>query len=235
LGYQTTRAYEGIVQWVEAQKVQQEQRLLASPVVLLDRAIQKFLYGGSHLPYDQLAALRELMETAQHYWEVATRLRHDNPRDVPIAATVRQFIQLLREGTITADPYPARPIGRAGQAVTIATIYQYRSDRRSHRWQFWLDAGSPFWLSGGAGLFGAPLFLRQWSGRAWTVAESLEMDVQRLQQQVLDLLSRTTERVYLCHSDLATNGQEQAGNLLTIVNAALPVHAGRFSSGDAEY
>lgn len=235
LGYQTTRAYEEIVQWVEAQKVQQEQRLLASPVVLLDRAIQKFLYGGSHLPYDQLAALRELMETAQHYWEVATRLRHDNPRDVPIAATVRQFIQLLREGTITADPYPARPIGRAGQAVTIATIYQYRSDRRSHRWQFWLDAGSPFWLSGGAGLFGAPLFLRQRSGRAWTVAESLEMDVQRLQQQVLDLLSRTTERVYLCHSDLATNGQEQAGNLLTIVNAALPVHTERFSSVDPEY
>ena len=225
LGYQATRAYEGIVQWVEAQKVQQEQRLLTSPVVLLDRAIQKFLSGGSHLPYDQLAALRELMETAQHYWEVATRLKHDNPRDIPISATVGQFIQLLREGTITADPYPARPIGRAGQAVTIATIYQYRSDRRSHRWQFWLDAGSPFWLSGGAGLFGAPLFLRQWSGQAWTVSESLEMDVQRLQRQVLDLLSRVTERVYLCHSDLATNGQEQAGNLLTIVNAALPIHA----------
>ncbi|MBD1853032.1 recombinase family protein [Leptolyngbya sp. FACHB-711] len=226
LGFQATRAYEDLVQWVESQKQQQQQRMITSPVVLLDRAIQKFFFGGSHLPYDQLAALRELMETAQHYWEVATRLQSFNASEVLVSLSVGQFIQLLREGTITADPFPSRPIGKAAQAVTIATIYQYRNDRRFHRWQFWLDAGSPFWLSGGSGLFGAPIFLRKRLG-AWTTADELEANVQRLQRQVFDLLHRATSRVYLCHSELAANGQEQAGNLLTLVNAALPVTAGQ--------
>ncbi|MEP0911828.1 recombinase family protein [Leptolyngbya sp. GB1-A1] len=226
LGFQATRAYEDLVQWVESQKQQQQQRMITSPVVLLDRAIQKFFFGGSHLPYDQLAALRELMETAQHYWEVVTRLQSFNASEVPVSLSVGQFIQLLREGTITADPFPSRPIGKAAQAVTIATIYQYRNDRRFHRWQFWLDAGSPFWLSGGSGLFGAPIFLRKRLG-AWTTADELEANVQRLQRQVFDLLHRATNRVYLCHSELAANGQEQAGNLLTLVNAALPVTAGQ--------
>jgi hypothetical protein len=223
LGHQAAHAYGELLEWVEAQKEQQRQRLIPSPVVLLDRAIQRFLYGGSHLPYDQLSALRELMETAQHYWDVDARLRQHTRSDIGAAASVEQFIRLLREGTITADPYPVRPMGKANQAVTLATVYQYRSDRRFHRWQFWLDAGSPFWLTGGAVLFGAPLFLQEWNGRPWTVADTLEADQRRLERQVLDLLCRSAERVYLCYSELAINGQEQTGSLLSLINAALPV------------
>jgi hypothetical protein len=222
LGFQAAHAYGEILQWVEIQKEQQQQRLIPNPVVLLDRAIQRFLYGGSHLPYDQIALLRELMETAQHYWEIVNRLRQSGDLEVPMADTVQNFIQLLRNGTITADPYPVRPIGKASQAVTLATIYQYRGDRRYHRHQFWLDAGSPLWLSGGGGLYGAPLFWCDRPGRPWTVADTLETSEQRLQRQVLDLLCRTGDRVYLCHSDLATNGQEQAGSLLSLINAAVP-------------
>jgi hypothetical protein len=223
LGHQAVDAYRELLQWIEAQKEQQRQRLIPSPVVLLDRAIQHFLYGGSHLPYDQLAALRELMETAQHYWEVESRLQHHRTSNLGAAAAVEQFIHLLREGTITADPYPVRPMGKANQAVTLATAYQYRSDRRFHRWQFWLDAGSPFWLTGGAVLFGAPLFLQDWNGRPWTAADTLAADQRRLEKQILDLLCRAAERIYLCYSELATNGQEQTGTLLSLVNAASPI------------
>ncbi|WP_416667242.1 recombinase family protein [Egbenema bharatensis] len=230
LGHQSTQAYENLRAWIADQKDQQQQRLIPTPVVLLDRAIQRFLYGGSHLPYDQLAALRELMETAQHYWEVDARLRQHSRSDGLAAPTVEQFIRLLREGTITADPYPVRPMGKTSQAVTLATIYQYRSDRRFHRWQFWLDAGSPYWLTGGAVLFGAPLFLQQWHGRPWTAADTLEADQRRLERQVLDLLYRAEERVYLCYSELATNGQEQTGSLLSLVNAALPLTVSASSS-----
>jgi hypothetical protein len=236
LGYQAAQAYGEILQWIETQQLQQSQRLLPNPVTLLDRAIQRFFWGGSYLPYDQLSALRELVETAQHYWAVDSRLRQINPHDAPPAVAVGQFIQLLRDGTITADPYPARSLGKTSQTVTIATIYQYRSTRRSHRWHFWLDAGSAFWLTGGGALFGAPLFLREWSGQRWTPADQMAADQQRLQRQVLDLLNRISgspggdpqdnaaePRLYLCHSELATNGQEQAGPLLTLVNTALPV------------
>ena len=223
LGYEATTAYGEILQWLEGQLKQQEQRLIPSPISVLDRAIQRFLWNGSNLPYDQLAALRELLETAQHYWEVDRRLRQSETIDTPTETTIAQFIQLLRRGTITANPYPVRPIGPAQRAVTLATIFQYRSSRQFHRWQFWLDAGSQLWLSGGAAtLFGAPLFLQERFGRPWTAEEAMAADQQRLRRILPDLLGRAGERVYLCHSDLAVNGQEQIGPLLSLVNASVP-------------
>ncbi|KAM3091089.1 recombinase family protein [Phormidesmis sp. 146-35] len=223
LGYQATHAYEEIVKWMEGQRSQLEQRLVSSPVVLLDRAIQKFFLGGSHLPFDQLAALRELIETAQHYWEVDNRLRQSDRTDAPPSMTVSRFIQLLRQGTVTANPFPVRSTGPASHAVTLATVFQYRSSRRSHRWQFWLDAGSSRWLSGVDSLFGAPLFLQDWSGRAWTIDDTQTANEQRLRRILLDLLGRSEERVFLCYSDLAINGQEQTGILTSLVNAAIPI------------
>lgn len=233
LGYAATTAYGQILQWLEMQRSQQEQRLLPSPISLLDRAIQRFLWNGSNLAYDQLAALRELLETAQHYWEVDGRVQQSKRslaplgnEDAPPHATIAEFIQLLRRGTITANPYPVRPIGPAGRAVTLATIFQYRSSRRFHRWQFWLDAGSPLWLSGGAAtLFGAPLFLQDRLGCPWTAEDAMNADDERLRRILRDLLGRVGERVYLCHSDLAVNGQEQIGPMLSLVNASVPLVA----------
>ena len=224
LGHRATETYEKILQWLEKQRSQQEQRLLPSAIALLDRAIQEFLWNGSHLPYDQLSALRELMETAQHFWEVDARLRQSEQIDTPPHTTIAQFIVLLRKGTITANPYPVRRLDPTSRAVTLATIFQYRAARRSHRWQFWLDAGSHLWSKGGAAtLFAAPLFLKDWSGYPWTEADSQNADQQRLQRILQDLLGRVGERVYLCHSDLAVNGQEQTGALLPLLNASIPI------------
>ncbi|MEH2420835.1 MAG: recombinase family protein [Nostoc sp.] len=224
IGYAATTAYSEILQWLEEQRSQQELRLIPSPISLLDRAIQRFLWNGSNLPYEQLAALRELLETAQHYWEIDTRLRQIAPVETTPHITIIEFIQLLRRGTITANPYPVRPIGGARKAVTLATIFQYRSSRRSHRWHFWLDAGSPLWAKGGAAtLFGAPFFLRDRLGEPWTAEDEKLAEEQRLRRILADLLSRVSERVYLCHSDLAVNGQEQLGPLLPLVNACVTV------------
>ena len=222
LGYQGTQTYSDIRQWIATQRQQQQQRLLLNPVTLLDRAIQYFLHGGSHLPYDRLAILRELMETAQHYWDVDARLRQrQTATQEPIAQTVGRFIQLLRNGTITADPYPTRSFGPTPSAITLATLFQYRATRLTHRWQFWLDAGSPLWLTGGEPLFGAPLMLQGWSGKLWTEADAQQARQERLRRNMMDLLGRTTERVYLCHSDLATGGYEQTGPLLSLIGRAI--------------
>ncbi|MCC5598284.1 recombinase family protein [Nostoc favosum] len=222
IGYAATTAYNEILQWLEQQRSQQELRLIPSPISLLDRAIVRFLWNGSNLPYEQLAALRELLETAQHYWEIDTRLRQIAPAQTTPHTTLIEFIQLLRRGTITANPYPVRPIGGARKAVTLATIFQYRSSRRSHRWHFWLDAGSPLWAKGGAAtLFGAPFFLQDRLGEPWTAEDEKLAQERRLQRILTDLLSRVSQRVYLCHSDLAVNGQEQLGPLLPLVNACV--------------
>ncbi|OUL21068.1 hypothetical protein BV378_27820 [Nostoc sp. RF31YmG] len=229
IGYAATTAYSEILQWLEKQRSQQEQRLIPSPISLLYLAIQDFLCKDTNPPYDQLAALRELLETAQHYWEINTRLQQTNSKLPALSAseaTIAEFIQLLRRGTITANPYPLRPIGPARKAVTLATIFQYRSSRRFHRWHFWLDASSPLWAKGGAAtLFGAPLFLQDRLGSPWTAEDDKLAEEHRLQRILADLLSRVSEKVYLCHSDLAVNGQEQLGPLLPLVNACVPINS----------
>ncbi|BBD59523.1 hypothetical protein NIES2109_23110 [Nostoc sp. HK-01] len=244
IGYAATTAYSQILQWIEKQRSQQEQRLIPSPISLLYLAIQDFFCKDNNPPYDQMAALRELLETAQHYWEIDTRLRQGaggrgqeaggrrqgaeevliNTQHSALSTPLAEFIQLLRRGTITANPYPLRPIGLSRKAVTLATIFQYRSSRRSHRWHFWLDAGSPLWAKGGAAtLFGAPLFLQDRLGEAWTAQDEKNIEQERLRRILTDLLSRVSEKVYLCHSDLAVNGQEQLGPLLPLVHTCVSV------------
>jgi hypothetical protein len=229
LGHRATAAYGDLRQWIQAQRQAREQRLLASPVHFIDRAIQHFLWRGNHLPYDQLSALRELLETAQHFWEVEGRLRQQQrlgtpPPDGPfglqghLASPEARFLQLLRQGTVSANPFPVKPVD-SQRGVILSTVFQYRSQRLAHRWQFWLDAGSARWLTGSDALFGYPLFLRQWHGRPWTVEEMETAHEARLERILRDLLGRTTERVVLCHSDLAVTGQEQTGPLLDWVNS----------------
>jgi hypothetical protein len=224
LGYQATAAYESLLTRLAAAKSQ-----LLPPAVWLEQAIEQFF---AVCQPDQAAILRQLVETAQHYWEVEARLLSTS-----LSEQVSQFIQLLRSGTITANPaaresptaeaefadefadeFAAQP----NAAVTLAKVYQYRSARCSHRWQLWLDAGSPFWLTGGVMLFGAPLF---WQGRphqVWTAADSLAAAQANLDREVSDLLNRATERIDLCCSELGINGEEQSGALMPLVNAALP-------------
>ena len=219
IGYAATTAYGEILQWLEKQ---QAKDLIPSPTSLLYLAMQDFICKDHHPPYEEMAALRELLETAQHYWEIDTRLRQITPRTAggELHTTIAEFIHLLRRGTITANPYPLRPIGAARKAVTLATIFQYRSSRRFHRWHFWLDAGSPLWTKGGAAtLFGAPLFLRDRLGERWTAEDENLLEEARLRKILADLLSRVGEKVYLCHSDLAVNGQEQIGRLLPLVQS----------------
>ena len=220
LGHKATKAYQKIVEWIEANKLKQQQQSFLTPTILLSEAIEYFLNNGTYLTSEKLTVLRELMETAQHFWEVDRRLRQNEPSFQTQAATIAQFIQLLRRGTITANPRPIRSFTPKTGAVTLATVFQYRSLRSSHSWQFWLDASSPLWSQGGAAtLFAAPLFLRQWKG-VWMPEDEYQMDKERLERILRDVMARAESKIFLCHSDLGVNGTEQAGALLPLVHAA---------------
>ena len=219
LGHKATNAYRKIVEWIETNKVKQQQQSFLTPTILLSQAIEYFL-NNRDLTSEKLTVLRELMETAQHFWEVDRRLRQSEPSFQTQAATIAQFIQLLRRGTITANPQPIRSFTPKTGMVTLATVFQYRSLRSSHSWQFWLDAGSPLWSQGGAAtLFAAPLFLKQWTGN-WMPEDEYQMDKERLERILRDVMARAESKIFLCHSDLGVNGTEQAGALLPLVHAA---------------
>jgi hypothetical protein len=217
LGYRAATAYERLLAWIDEQQTQVRQRLITSPLLVLDRAVQQFLWHGGRLDPAELAILRELLEAAQRYWDVGNRI---DPQAPPTEMIVR-FIALLRRGTFTADPFPVRAFEPEPTGVTLANIFQYRTRRRAHRWHFWLDVGSPLWPRGGAAvLFGSPLFLQNWAGQRWTVADEESADRDRLERLLYDLLGRCHDRLYLCHSELSVAGQDQLGPLRAIVDAA---------------
>ena len=223
LGDRGTKAYQRICDWVEKNKLAQQQSYI-TPAIFLKNAIAFFLGKSQHIEHNTLFALRELLETAQHYWEVDRRLRQVRPSLQTEAVTVANFITLLRRGTITANSRRNNQFASPENAVSLSTIFQYRSLRTAHRRQYWLDAGSPLWEQGGAAtLFGAPLFLQEWSGRAWMPEDRYNMDRERLQRIVRDLLGRVSEKVILCHSDLGVNGTEQMGALFPLVQASVQI------------
>jgi hypothetical protein len=215
LGASAAAAYTRIATWVERMQHQQP-----SPLNLLTDAIGYFFQQGSYLPFDRLSALRELIETAQHYWQVVERTHTPAEQLESIHQITAQFILLLRQGTVTANPYPGGPFQSADKAVTLSNIFQYRASKRSHSYHFWLDVSSPLWAEGGAAtLYGANLLLQDRQGRSWTAADTQISDERRLERILRDLLHRVTDRLYLCSSDLATNGQEQTGALLALVHS----------------
>ncbi|MDJ0581409.1 recombinase family protein [Crocosphaera sp.] len=219
IGHRATEAYNSLVDWIKKTQLQVEQEQLSSPMKVLDKAIKELIEVKYQLSYQQLSALKELTETTQHFWEIDRRLRESDPNPKLPRATLIEFIQLLRRGTITANPRPLYYLGTKPSYVTLATVFQYRSLKSCHRWQFWLDISSNLWEKGGASvLFCAPLFLRKWSGQSLTPEDDFEADKARLKRILNDLLGRVEDKVILCHSDLSVKGTEQTGPLLTIVN-----------------
>ena len=224
IGHRAAESYYQLCNWIKVTAEQVKQELIFSPMMVLDKAIKELIEVKYQLSYEQLSALRELNETTQHFWEINRRLQQYEAKVKYPQEILRAFIQLLRKGTITANPRPLYYLGQKPNYVTLATIFQYRSLRSHHRWQFWLDTSSNLWEKGGASvLFSAPLFLREWSGRTLSSEDEFEADQARLKRILRDLLGRVGEKIILCHSDLSVKGTEQTGPLLTLVNGSQEV------------
>lgn len=221
LGYQVTTAYEAIRTWID--QAQRDAEPSAIGILRsLNRALATFYLPLPDLRYEQMAVLRELTETCQHFFAGDRRLK---TATTPDHAPLGELIQMLQAEIVTANPRPQHSFCRSPhQAITLATIFQYRSARLHHKYQFWLDAGSQLWEKGGAAtLFGYGLFQHHWDGEPWSPTQEITQNRQRLQQIIQDLSARTDQQIYLCHSDLGINGTEQIGPLYPLVQNAKDV------------
>ncbi|MFN4195071.1 MAG: recombinase family protein [Thermosynechococcus sp.] len=207
-GYRATQAYGELREWLRGLDPEKP------PVHILEAAIQRYLWP-QNLTASELAPLRSLLEGTAAYWQIYDHL--PEYRTTPTAERLREWIALLRRGTVTADPVPTllQP-----QGVLLATTFQYRSAQLAHPWHFWLDVGSPRWQDGGLQcLWQAPIFLRQ--GATSPSARLWQSTSERLEHLLVDLCSRVSDRLFLCHSDLAANGSEQEGPLSPWVDLAV--------------
>ncbi len=227
MNYKTFVAYNEIRDWIETTKLQIKRENL-TPLAVIDKILPRFFPYLSLLTYTQVTNLREMRETASHIQRVSERLDSYQPSPKSAREWVADFIVLLRKGTITANPYPTNLLGKEdkNQGITLATIYQYRTSHLRHRWQFWLDAGSNLWGKGGAAqLVASSLFLRGWDGQPTTPEDEIKLEKERVDRVIFDLLSRTTEKVFLCHSELDVNGNQQMGSLIGLIYCSEPMNA----------
>ncbi|WP_069791433.1 recombinase family protein [Cyanobacterium sp. IPPAS B-1200] len=222
LGYKTFIAYNKIRDWVNQLKQETKDKKL-SPLAVIDKINQQYFHDIKSLTYTQINNLREFKQTASHFWAIQNRLG----KEKQTIQCLTEFIILLRKGTITANPYPINPLlqEKKQKGITLATIYQYRTSNQSHPWQFWLDISSNLWSKGGAAeLFASPLFLRGWDKKPLTIEHQEGQEKERIDRVIHDLLSRATDKIFLCHSDLDVNGNEQMGILLGLTYLAAPIH-----------
>ena len=209
-GSRVTNAYNQIRQWISEKSPQ------ISPLIFLDRGIRQFYHPRNPLP-ETVAALQALIETAQSHWQMGYRLQWTEEM-------IRQeFMIMLQQGTVTANPYQKQSIPDESAGVVIATIYQYRMSQLSHRWHVWLDVGSPLWQIGGATeLYGAAVLRHSWDGSLWTADQAQQQDRERLQRLLNDLLARVAERIYLGFSEIDIRGEVQSGLLQCLQDYATP-------------
>ncbi|GAB4344733.1 MAG: recombinase family protein [Cyanophyceae cyanobacterium] len=219
LGHRAFDTYERLRTWIETRRDRQDAPDPTGPLQCLEAAIADFLRPISDA--NDLHDLQELLEAAHRHWAIATAL--DPHRTTPAIAIAGRFIRLMQRGAITANPLPASRLLPATNAITLATIFQYRISHQAHRIHYWLDISSPLWLQGGSAvLTGADLLLRSWDGTPTTAERTDQRDRQRLARLLRDLLARCRDRLILCHSDLATNGQEPTGPLRPLVESLIP-------------
>lgn len=219
LGHRAFDTYEQIRTWIETRRDRRDAADPTGPLQCLEAAIAHFLRPISDA--NDLHDLQELLEAAHRHWAIATAL--DPQRTTPAIAIAGRFIRLMQRGAITANPLPASRLLPATNAITLATIFQYRISHQAHPLHYWLDISSPLWLQGGSAvLTGADLLLRSWDGTPITAERTDQRDRQRLARLLRDLLARCRDRLTLCHSDLATNGQEPTGPLRPLVESLTP-------------
>ncbi|MBL1209075.1 recombinase family protein [Geminocystis sp. GBBB08] len=215
LTYQSLESYNQIREWIDKnrEKINRGNNHL---LAITDDILEHFFLKVDKLNYSQLATLREFRETAQHFWEIQQRLKNHQINDI-----LRQLIHLLRKGTISANPLPMAIIppltAVEPKAVAMASVYQYRSLRTYHRWQFWLDVGSNYWSQSGE-LLASPIFLKSWKPNSNAIGEELESENERIIRIIQDLLARVTEKIFFCYSELDVKGNEQIGKLSALVD-----------------
>ncbi|NJN60553.1 MAG: recombinase family protein [Coleofasciculaceae cyanobacterium RL_1_1] len=212
LGYRASTAYGYVLDWLR----QVRQELAAgqlNALAILERIVRDWFWRPQ-MAYDELVELRATIESSQHYWDVQRQMVRSMSEPMSGAIVqpsdgaelgderliVDRFVALIRSGAIAADPFPVGAgVGDRDSmpSVLLSNIFQYRSTRQTHRWQFWLDAGSSLWTQGGtAELFGAPLFVQAWAGERLTEEFELQRNEWRLRYVLGDLVARACEKLW---------------------------------------
>jgi len=201
VGFARSEAYEYLRRWVqEARRKEWETDEFAQAVIA---EVLVPLVG--ELSPEAIHACRQLLISAYRFRQAMERF---GP-----GAYGREYIKMLTEGTVAAEPLEAYDPNR--NAVTLATPYAYLSGRLSSRYQIWVDISSDGWYMSDVKELSNPHVLsRRWEeGGRWTDRRSNLVRQANAARTARALVRRCRERLILAECGLTPWGQEQEGGL----------------------
>ncbi|MFZ5826830.1 MAG: UvrD-helicase domain-containing protein [Bacillota bacterium] len=214
IGFERAEAYDYLRSWVaEARQREWETDGFAQAVII---EVMAPLIG--HLTMEQLHACQQLLLTATRFRKAMERFGE--------GAYGREYIKMLTEGTVAAEPLDAYDPAR--DAVTLATPFGFLSSRLTAQVQVWVDISSDAWYPNDAKELANPHVLsRHWEeGSRWTDSRATRLREANAARTARALVRRCTGRLILAECSLSPWGQEQEGRLAAAF-ADLVVERGR--------
>lgn len=201
LGFERAEAYDYLRQWVEEAKQREWQTDAFAQAVIVE--VMAPLIGS--LSATQIHASQQLLASAGRFRKAMERFGE--------GAYGREYIKMLTEGTVAAEPLEAYDPDR--DAVTLATPFGYLSSRLTARYQIWVDLSGNGWYPNDVKELANPHVLaRHWQdGDRWTDTRSNRMRQANAARTAKALVRRCTGRLILAECSLTPWGQEQEGGL----------------------
>ncbi len=172
---------------------------------------------GFHTNLDAAAVAARLIESIQKFRQVVSAALSAEVEQIG-----KEYTQMVADGVVAAQ-YLQSWETSASNAVLIAPAYTFLMSNRSSRFQFWLDISSQGWWERLYQPLTHPVVLsRRWpSGSVWTDVEEQNYNLETTARLVSGLVTRCSERVYLCISRVNQQGDEARGQLLQAVQSIL--------------
>lgn len=201
IGFERAEAYEYLRTWVEeARQKEWETDAFAQAVIV---EVMAPLIGD--LTVEQLHACQQLLQTANRFRKAMERFGE--------GAYGREYIKMLTEGTVAAEPLDAYDPAR--DAVTFATPFGFLTSRLTAQYQIWVDVSGDGWYPNDVKELANPHVLsRRWEeGDRWTDSRSSRMRQANAARTARALVRRCTGRLILAECAMSAWGQEQEGGL----------------------
>lgn len=195
-------------------------------LVPIDQFLRR-LFGevlsGPELQPDAAAIYSKLIASATWFRQVGPALGLGGK------ALGQCFVEMVFSGVVAAQFLTGLDVEAAPESTAlVAPIHSYLLSGHQATYQFWLDIGSRRWWEPPQQLLTNPHVLaRRWDQAGqWTLEADLEQRNQTLYRLVRGLAQSCRKGIYLCASELESNGHLQESPLLDAVQQVL-VEEGR--------
>jgi len=209
VGYQVAERYEALRLWISSYHEGDPE-----PVdIFLSRVFGDLLSRPGYGFCDETARARAYGRLVESAAKFRSAVGLDGAVDDDTVA--REYVQLVLEGTASAEYLLDWPRPPQEDAVILAPAYSYLTRDLRSSYQFWIDLGSDGWTNRPNQPLTHPYVLsKHWPvGKLWRDVEEEQAKREVLGKVIQGLAARCTKGVYLAFSELGIDGVEQRGQL----------------------